>query len=78
MDRLKPANMLSYFKIATFETNSLSNRPPDVDIATANSSPFSGRDSSEASIAKPLFAMPATHLLITRRDRIIHKPCRFF
>ena len=40
MDRVKPANMFNYLSIAALETYLLGNRPPDDDVATANS-PFS-------------------------------------
>ena len=61
INRLKPANMLSCFNIGALEPDTLRDRPSDKGVATANSPPFSGPDSSEVSINAPLSIVPETH-----------------
>ena len=77
IDRLKPANLLNCFNIDALEPNPLRGRPSDEGVATANSPPFSGTDSSEVSIGAPLPAVPETPHLALRRGRIVRKPSRF-
>ena len=77
IDRLKPADMFDYFNIGVLESNTLRNRPPDGVVATTNSPPSSGLDSSGVSIGVLLPRVPETLLLAMRRGQIIRKPSRF-
>ena len=78
IDRLKLANMLDCFNIGALEPNTLTDCPPDEGVATANSPPFSGPNSSKVSIGAPLPTVPETPLLATRRGRIVYKLSRFW
>ena len=54
---------------AALKTNLLSNWPPDESVAFVNSPLSSGHYSSEASIAAPLFASPATSPITSGQSR---------